>query len=64
MVLVKQILRLTERYPNMILKELLYLIDCRIEGEKILLDNARTIDVTQTHYDNLDNMERIRFIVR
>jgi sensor domain CHASE-containing protein len=30
-VLVKQILRLMERYPKMTVKELLYLIECRIE---------------------------------
>ena len=31
--LAKQILRLMERYPKMTLKDLLYLIECRIEGE-------------------------------
>jgi len=63
-VLVKQILRIMERYPNMTVKELLYLVDCRIEGEKILLSDSKTIDVSQIHYDNRDNMERIRFIGR
>ncbi|MDQ5869012.1 MAG: hypothetical protein M3530_04700 [Thermoproteota archaeon] len=62
--LVKQILLLTERYPKMAVKELLYLIDCRIEGEKILLSNCRTTDVSQIHHENCDNIERIRYIVR
>lgn len=53
-----------ERYPNMTAKELLYLIDCRIEGEKIVLDQARTADLSQIHYDNRDSSEHIRFIVK
>ena len=31
-----RILRIMDRYPEMTVKELLYLIDCRIEGEKLL----------------------------
>jgi len=30
-----RILRLMDRYPQMTVKELLYLIECRTEGEKI-----------------------------
>ena len=30
-----RILRLIDRYPNMTVKDLLYLIECRIEGERI-----------------------------
>jgi len=64
-VLVKQILRLLERYPKMTVKELLYLIECRIEGEKIVLSSYRwSIEMDQVHYDNRDNLERIRYIVR
>lgn len=32
-----RILRLMDRNPNMTVKELLYLIDCRIEGEKFVI---------------------------
>jgi hypothetical protein len=64
-VLAKQILRLIERYPKMTVKELLYLIECRIEGEKIVLSSYRwSIEMDQVHYDNRDNLERLRFIVR
>ena len=31
-----RILRLMDRYPSMTVKELLYLIECRIEGENLL----------------------------
>ncbi|HEX9320223.1 MAG TPA: hypothetical protein VF884_14915 [Nitrososphaeraceae archaeon] len=62
--LMRQILRLMDRYPNMTAKRLLYLLDCKIEGEKFLLDFAKTIDVTDEHFDNLDNLEWIRFAVR
>lgn len=63
-VLLKQIIRLMERYPNVTVNELLYLIDCRIEGEKIVLHHARTTDMSQIHHDNRDSLEYIRFIVR
>jgi hypothetical protein len=63
-VLAKQILRLMERYPKMTVKELLYLIECKIEGEKIVLSYCRSIDMAQVHYGNRDNMEQIRFIIR
>src|SRR5438093_11931614 len=62
--LMRQILRLMDRYPNMTAKRLLYLLDCKIEGEKFLLDFAKTIDVTDEHFDNLENLEWIRFAVR
>jgi hypothetical protein len=62
--LAKQILRLMKRYPKMTLKDLLYLIECRIEGEKIVLSSYRwSIEMDQIHYDNRDNLERIQFIV-
>ena len=62
--LAKQILRLMKRYPKMTLKDLLYLIECRIEGEKIVLSSFRwSIEMDQIHYDNRDNLERIQFIV-
>ncbi len=34
-----RILRLMDRYPKMTVKELLYLIDCRIEGEKFVISS-------------------------
>ena len=62
--LAKQILRLMKRYPKMTLKDLLYLIECRIEGEKIVISSYRwSIEMDQIHYDNRDNLERIQFIV-
>jgi len=36
-----RILRLMDRYPNMTVKELLYLIECRIEGEKFVISSYR-----------------------
>jgi hypothetical protein len=42
----------------------LYLIECRIEGEKIVISSFRwSIEMDQIHYDNRDNLERIQFIV-
>ncbi len=62
--LAKQILRLMERYPKMTVNELLYLIECKIEGEKIVLSCYRwSIEMDQVHYDNRDNLERIQFVV-
>jgi len=62
--LMRQILRLMDRYPKMTAKQILYLIDCKIEGEKFLLDFAKTIEFTDLHFDNIDNLEWIRFAVR
>ena len=53
-----------ERYPKMTVKELLYLIEFRIENEKIVLSLYRwLIEIDQVHDDNRDNLERIQFIV-
>ena len=61
----KQILRLMEKYPKMTVNELLYLIECKIEGEKIVLSRYRwSIEMDQVHYDNRDNLEWIQFVVR
>ncbi len=62
--LMRQILWLTDRYSNMTVKHLLYLIECKIEGERFLLDFAKTIDATDEYFDNLDNLEWITFAVR
>ena len=35
-----RILRLMERYSNMTVKDLLYLIECRIEGEKFIISSC------------------------
>ena len=62
--LAKQILRLMERYPKMTVNELLYLIECKIEGEKIVLSCYRwSIEMDQAHYNNRDNLERIQYVV-
>jgi len=62
--LMQQILRIIDRYPNIPVKQLLYLIECKIEGEKFLLDFAKTIDLTDQYLDNVENLEHIRFLVR
>jgi hypothetical protein len=36
-----RIVRPMDRYPNMTVKELLFLIDCRIEGEKFVISSYR-----------------------
>ena len=36
-----RILRLMDRYPNMTVEELFYLIACRIEGEKYVISSYR-----------------------
>ena len=36
-----RILRLMDRYPNMTVKELLFLIESRIEGEKFVISSYR-----------------------
>jgi hypothetical protein len=38
-----RILCIMDRYPNMMVKELLYLIECRIEGEKFVIFTASPI---------------------
>jgi hypothetical protein len=49
----------------MTVKELLWLIECRIEGEKILPCSYHwSIEMDQGHYDNPDNLERLQFIVQ
>ena len=59
-----RILRLMERYPNMTVKDLLYLIECRIEGEKFVISSYRwSVPMLQETYDNRDNLERLKFLV-
>ena len=49
-----------DRYPEMTVKELLYLIDCRIEGEKFVISSYRwSVPMLQETYDNRDNLERL-----
>ena len=62
--LIRQILRIIDRYPGIPVKELLYLIDCKIEGEKFLLDFSKTVDFTDLYFDNVENLQHIRFLVR
>ena len=59
-----RILRLMDRYPEMTVKELLYLIECRIEGEKFVISNNRwSVHMLQEQYDNRDNLERLQYLV-
>ena len=53
-----------DRYPKMTVKELLYLIECRIEGEKFVISSYRwSVQMLQETYDNRDNLERLQFLV-
>jgi hypothetical protein len=48
----------------MTVKELLYLIECRIEGEKFVISSYRpSVPVLQEIYNNRDNLERLHFLV-
>ena len=59
-----QILRLMDRYPKLTIKDLLYLIECRIEGEKFVIHSYRwSVQMLQVQYDNRDNLEKLYFIV-
>ena len=59
-----RILRLMDRYPNMTVKELLFLIESRIEGEKFVISSYRSsVQMLQEQYDNRDNLERLQFLV-
>ena len=59
-----RILRLMDRYPKMTVKELLYLIECRIEGEKFVISSYRwSAQMLQEQYDNRDNLERLQYLV-
>jgi hypothetical protein len=59
-----RILRLMDRYPNMTVKELLFLIECRIKGEKFVISSYRwSVQMLQEQYDNRDNLEMLQFLV-
>ncbi len=59
-----QILRLMDRHPNTTVKELLDLIECRIEGEKFVISSYRwSVEMLHVQFDNRDNLERLYFIV-
>ena len=59
-----RILLLMDRYPSMTVKELLYLIECRIEGEKFVISSYRwSVQMLQEQYDKRDNLERLQFLV-
>jgi hypothetical protein len=62
--LIRQILRISDRYPRISLNHLLYLIECKIEGEKYLLDFYNSVELSDPHFDNMDNLEHIRFLIR
>ena len=55
-----RILRLMDRT----VKDLLYLIECRIEGEKFVISSYHwSVQMLQEQYDNRDNLERLQFLV-
>jgi hypothetical protein len=59
-----RILQLMEMYPKMTVKELLYLIECRIEGEKFVISSYRwSVPMLQETYDNRDNLEMLQFLI-
>ena len=59
-----RILLLMDLYPNLTVKELLYLIECRIEGEKFVISSYRwSVPMLQETYDNRDNLEMLQFLV-
>ena len=59
-----RILRLMDRYPKMTVKDLLYLIECRIEGDKFVISSYRwSVQMVQEQSDNMDNLERLQFLV-
>jgi hypothetical protein len=59
-----RILGIMDRYPKMTVKELLFLIECRIEGEKFVISSYRwSVQMLQEQYDNRDNLERLQFLV-
>ena len=59
-----RILHLMDRYPKMTVKDLLYLIECRIEGEKFVISSYRwSVQMLQEQSDNMDNLERLQFLV-
>ena len=59
-----RILRLMDRYPDLTAKELLYLIESRIEGEKFVISSYRwSVPMLQETYDNRDNLEMLQFLV-
>ena len=56
--------RLMGRYPNMTVKELFYVIACRIEGEKFVISSYRwSVPMLQETYANRDNLERFQYLV-
>jgi len=59
-----RILRLMDRYLDMTAKELLFLIESRIEGEKFVISSYRwSVPMLQETYDNRDNLEVLQFLV-
>jgi hypothetical protein len=59
-----RILHLMDRYPNMTVEELFYLIACRIEGEKFVVSSYRwSVPMLQETHDNRDNLERLQYLV-
>ena len=59
-----RILRLMDRYPNMTVEELFYLIACGIEGDKFVISYYRwSVEMLQERYDNRENLERLQYLV-
>ena len=62
--LMRQILRIIDHYPDIAVKHLLYFIECKIEGEKFLLDFYNTVELSDPHFYKMHNLEHIRFLIR
>ncbi len=59
-----RIMRVMDRYSNITVEELFYLIACRIEGEKFVISSYRwSVPMLQETYDNRDNLERLQYLV-
>jgi hypothetical protein len=59
-----RILRLMDRYPEMTVKELLFSIESRIEGEKFVVSSYRwSVQMLQETYNNRDNLEMLQFLI-
>ena len=59
-----QILRDMDRYPNMSVEGLLYLIECKIEGEKICyFSTSLAVQMLLELYDNRDNLGMLQCLV-
>lgn len=57
--LMKQMLRIIHRFPNIPVMLLLYFVECKIEREKFILDISKFVDLTDELFDNVEKFEHI-----